>query len=1330
ELKPRFDFIETLKTTLVQTVSSIESSCVTQLLPELNTNWENYVVYFFDPINVKRRESVEFPRKLEPHPSLRPRSVSINFTYGLTTEPYRLSNTLNVIITPLYYPNAWQVMDVTLIRLRNIVVASKSVFLFIWASFDESSPALALQLAKWADFMFIYPSLKFIVTIPKTLSCNRETSTATLVCYGFDTAALNYCTRVIPEYARMLEFGVWYEPFPLNVWIFVLIVIFYGMAYSFRHRFLRDGLMEFLNHVASILGQCPYVHTRYCVIILAIWFIICQLYGNGFMSIITVASKSQGLKTVKDLLENGYKLLNAGHNYSADDLLDGFLERNNLSEYADNAVTFVGAERTVEDLFKIMGKRGQKFAFKDTVSQNAFNSQLALKFLSDHFNESFNYFTIEERLGESQHNWVLKTENRGWLGESLQRLRSSGLYYKWDEWSTWHRLLLEGALFRKEFGDSDVVDKPKIIGWAASLIVPIFHTIFITRTHPGSSTKNGVAILSGIIGASEVVFCVEICGIIKQWMELEIRNIEGCSCGFLTYTSIESSCVTQLLPELNTNWGNYVIYFFDPINVKRRESVEFPRKLEPHPSLQPRSVSINSTYGLPAVPYRLSNTLNVIITPLYYPNAWQVMDFTLIRLRNIVVASKSVFLFIWASFDELTPVFTLQLAKWADFMFIYPSLKFIVTVPKTLSCNRESSTATLVCNGYCNPHPVPISRIGNYMLQNRLSLFNRIMFRKAQGKRISTVLRDKFSFIRYFLDNTNSEDKNCLSDLYRLNYVCTSEIMSIIVLGSIHNFTADMLQNTPRIYYLLLKQSFISGREVISFTSETRPEELSTTIISLYFPDRFDTTTLNYCTRVIPEYARMLEFGVWYEPFPLNVWIFVLIVIFYGMAYSFRHRFMRDGLMEFLNHVASILGQCPYVHTRYCVVILAIWFIICQLYGNGFTSIITVASKPQGLKTVKDLLENGYKLLNTGRNISADDLLDGFLEQNNLSEYADDAIKFVGGGTVEDLFKIMGKRGQRFAFKDTASENAFNSQLALKFLSDHFNESFNYFTIEERLGESQHNWVLKTENRGWLGESLQRLRSSGLYYKWDEWSTWHRLLLEGALFRNEFGDSDLVDKPKVAAILVILSLIIAVSIVVFCIETWERIENMASSFFLATKKCELMDIHSTIRYTYAVVEFPDEGSCDVIPRSWLTKSNTHCRYPKLPSFKITKTKANYAEYTSHVESETDNDRLWKSTKRVVPPPPTQSSSDDEIDVRVVQKRRRTTNNSAKRILFRDTHPFSEFSAPATSLIQTSSTERNQPSFRLAPGSGHLNSRRESPFHQSSVPNSPSTLQGA
>ncbi|CAL8130827.1 unnamed protein product [Orchesella dallaii] len=206
-----------------------------------------------------------------------------------------------------------------------------------------------------------------------------------------------------------------------------------------------------------------------------------------------------------------------------------------------------------------------------------------------------------------------------------------------------------------------------------------------------------------------------------------------------------------------------------------------------------------------------------------------------------------------------------------------------------------------------------------------------------------------------------------------------------------------------------------------------------------------------------------------------------------------------------------------------------------------------------------------------------------------------------------------------------------------------------------------------------------------------------------------------------------------------------------------------MDVPSTIRYTYAVVEFPDEGSCDVIPTSWLTKNNTHCRYPKLPSFKITKyvrnriappkdlddkrweehkvrvllytdsyekgrTKANYAEYRSHVESETDNDRLRKSTKRVVPPPPTQSSSDDEIDVGVVQKRRRTTNSSAKRILFRDTHPFSEFSAPATPLIQTSSTERNQPSFRLAPGSGHLNSGLESPFHLSSVPNSPSTLQ--
>ncbi|CAL8121510.1 unnamed protein product [Orchesella dallaii] len=576
-----------------------------------------------------------------------------------------------------------------------------------------------------------------------------------------------------------------------------------------------------------------------------------------------------------------------------------------------------------------------------------------------------------------------------------------------------------------------------------------------------------------------------------------------------TLSTSESSCISQLFPDLNNHWENYILYFFNPKIRPQRGNVIFPGKLEPHSSLRPRSVSIRNTHKLERGYFRFSNPTNVIITPVVYPNAWELLDGTLVSFAEILVPSRSLFIYIWADLHKGILSGTLKLAHWADFMTILPALKVIVTIPQTLRCDPSLTTATIVCSGYCKPSRTPVNEIGHLLTHSKLQLTHGSIFRNAQGKSIIALVLDTFGFTkgdRELLQGT------CLSASRRMHSSCTSEFMSIITFSLKHNLTVFLYHTTPRTIYVLRIEDPHSGPEVIQshtpwIIDHSRSMNHIMHIVSSLAFDAFETPILNYCKRRVLD-TPSFEFLVWYQPFPSNIWICTLIVIIYGLVFSFRHRIIRVGFMEFLKHLASVLGHGPYVQNRYCVVIMAIWFIMCQLYGNGFTSVITVAFQPAGYTKVKELFENGYKILHIGNSEGATFL--GFLKRNKLMHFNETALELVPDGsvTIFDLLKMIGRKGAKLVFKDTLAQKFYNRPIARKFLNEHFNESFDYFTLEESIDEKQCSWTLKTEIREGIKETLEKIRSAGLYYRWDEWASWHKVLTEKALHKTEYGKSD------------------------------------------------------------------------------------------------------------------------------------------------------------------------------------------------------------------------------
>jgi len=73
-----------------------------------------------------------------------------------------------------------------------------------------------------------------------------------------------------------------------------------------------------------------------------------------------------------------------------------------------------------------------------------------------------------------------------------------------------------------------------------------------------------------------------------------------------------------------------------------------------------------------------------------------------------------------------------------------------------------------------------------------------------------------------------------------------------------------------------------------------------------------------------------------------------------------NHTTLEYGINELLGYFASVSGA-P-VKIRHCIAIYCMAFILSQLYVNGLTSVVTIATPPTGFKTVKELVDSGYKI--------------------------------------------------------------------------------------------------------------------------------------------------------------------------------------------------------------------------------------------------------------------------------------------------------------------------------------------------------------------------------
>ncbi|CAL8108286.1 unnamed protein product [Orchesella dallaii] len=599
---------------------------------------------------------------------------------------------------------------------------------------------------------------------------------------------------------------------------------------------------------------------------------------------------------------------------------------------------------------------------------------------------------------------------------------------------------------------------------------------------------------------------------------------------FRTVAEFPKACISKLFPNFNEDWDKYVLYFLHN---------KTPLHDQPSPDslLQTRIVAAEDMIELDRGAYRYSDTFNVVIHQLEADYMEQ-LDLTR-YLKEIFVPLRSMYLYITADNWEHAwePSQKRELANWHPDLQVFPALKLILTVPQPSKCNRKEASVTVICASYCTSAPKPLADFEKSLSNSDLYSLHHSLFWNGNKKVIPALVYDTHDFIE---DTPMEEQGVCLSQTNRINYKCREDIMTMLTYGEIHNLTISLkrLSMGNAVKYGVLQ--FDQGPEQLTFSIAFAPRKGAMSVLTQLMFEAFYSRSFVYCPRVkhTGEEGTLLEFGVWYEPFTPEIWLTILSLFVFGIACCYIHlRDIQQVLEKLINYWAAIFGA--EVSPRYFVLVSSFAFLLTQIYSNGLTSIITVGKTPEGFKTVEELLQAGYKILIDPTT------LDGSIE----GRYGDDFRRF-GLSTegafefsdMSDLEKVVirwSENNRRRSFiADTSMANLYKALCMQMLRKQYFTTAiFTCFVVDQTLSEELAFSLTETENQHWIYVTSQRIRASGLSYKWDEWSRWHHMLKESLLEGNYNGGLDTIDRPKFLAMQLIWVGLLIISLAIFCVET-------------------------------------------------------------------------------------------------------------------------------------------------------------------------------------------------
>ncbi|CAL8114704.1 unnamed protein product [Orchesella dallaii] len=605
-------------------------------------------------------------------------------------------------------------------------------------------------------------------------------------------------------------------------------------------------------------------------------------------------------------------------------------------------------------------------------------------------------------------------------------------------------------------------------------------------------------------------------------------------------------CPLQFLKHFNNHADKYVLHF---IKTKRLQDYE----LSPHESVRSRVFTFETKLDMSMGIYRISDTFNVIIYHLRQQHDYVKQLKQITYMNDFVVPSRTIFLFVNQYTGQKTLARSRELSNFSPELQVFAALKLILTLPQQNQCNRNETTVTVICAGYCTPTSWNFTDFEENYLVNSFYSLHRSLFWNGNRKVLPGLVSDTHSFIA---DTPKQNQGVCLSASNRIDYKCKNGIMTMLTYSQVHNITINF-QNAVMTNIIKFGVGTVyKGPEQLSFSIRFFDNSLPPSFINQLAFSTFESQRFVYCPKIKRTDGTFVEFAVWYEPVTQESWTTLMFLLSFAAVCSYiHHRRLTSVLGDLLQYWAAVFGASFKI--RYFLVISALSFFLSQIYCDGFTSIITVAHSPEGMKTVRQLINSGFKILFNQEQMGAtyeEAYGDTF---NRLGLSTDGVFLNVQSIKIADIvFKIATMKDSLIAFQTKMSVADYYVALTAEMLriQNLTTDTFTCFAVEQTLKEGQDTSILESENNYWLQLTTQRIRAMGLYYKWNEWSQWHHMLKLNILHKKHRGGPDFVDLPKFLAVLLACGTLLSISFAFWCIErsmfqkVGDKIKNVCLEF--------------------------------------------------------------------------------------------------------------------------------------------------------------------------------------
>ncbi|CAL8121130.1 unnamed protein product [Orchesella dallaii] len=423
-----------------------------------------------------------------------------------------------------------------------------------------------------------------------------------------------------------------------------------------------------------------------------------------------------------------------------------------------------------------------------------------------------------------------------------------------------------------------------------------------------------------------------------------------------------------------------------------------------------------------------------------------------------------------------------KLAKKFKDVLNIPATKVLVSFSSTKQ--PWEFTAEVICgnHAYCNSDTSrsPLQDVIPGMLSPLE--FHKSRFRISFGVTVSMSVGTKF---QYSTKKLMEGEQYCGKSLHPSNYNCDGNIMTLLEITRVHNFTLNPASSNPNIH-----SQYITARDIYRNYNYIRFFKRNG-----FHYHSFQTHTMLYCyTR---NETMKLKY-VWQNNFRWNH--LSVLGIISGLLTLFI-LFSEDKIKSGLERVARIIlktcliafGQRPFEKRRLCrtVAILLLGMTLFAHYWarkaiGGFDSKVTsrVEEKhTEYFQTLKDLVDNGYR-------IEADKL-----QQTDLFE--------------EDFYKVGIKNVSNVDWHHTFKQGEYSSEVraeivkgkkyAMSVETVDMQEEVATLSLEARVknrgvmchglpqkvGLQLYLWELYTVNRYWVMETIHYLQGSGLLTYWN-----------------------------------------------------------------------------------------------------------------------------------------------------------------------------------------------------------------------------------------------------